>query len=454
VDTPGGAPPRRPPAGAVLAAAVLVAVLAALVAAILGLPPFTASLPPSPSPSAPPATVSPAPSRSPGPSPTASQAQTPLSAAEIRARIAAVERQVAEIRGLAPAGPVEPLLISTAEAGRLLTEGFRSENPPELLADQTLLYRALGLLDAGEELGALYERFLATQVLGFYRPTDQRLYIVSDRPFGPLEELTAAHEYTHALQDGSFDFDKVRPADLHDQGDLALARTALVEGDATLAMYQWAFAELSPDEISQLAEALQDPVAEEALAEAPPILRETQSFPYVEGLTFAQRTWLTGGWDAVDRLWQRPPDTTEQILHPEKYDAREGSIAVSLPAGIADGLGVGWTLVLEDTHGELITRTWFAMNNAPDKAAIAAAGWGGDRIGLYRGPGGAWAVLWLTRWDEDPLVANVEYVQAYGAAQFTVGMFPHALARRSGEDLAVAIAPDAPTLRQLASLLP
>jgi hypothetical protein len=447
VDAPTAGPSRRPsrvpPLGAVVAAVVLLGAVVLLVAAVAGVPPFSAQATPSPSPAA---TASPTGSAASSASPAASP--SPLSQAQILDILAGIERRMVEIRELPAANGVTPQLVTSDEASRLLVGDFRSENPPTVLADQTQLYRSLGLLDAKTELGAVFERFLSTQVLGFYRSTDKNLYVVSDQAFGPLQELTAAHEYTHALQDARYGLDRLRPSG-HDEGDLALARLSLIEGDATLAMSQWALQDLTPDELSQLLAEAQDPVAQQALAESPPIVRETQTFPYSTGLEFIQRAWVQGGWAEVDRLWDKPPSTTEQIIHADKYAAAEAALEVDLPSGVAEGLGSGWRLALEDTHGELITRIWLEQALPTEAAAQAAAGWGGDRVGLYRGPGDAWAVVWFTKWDSTADSAEFER-----AARSTTAKLAAATVKRSQSTVSVSVASDLGLLVRLSSVLP
>lgn len=445
---PSRPPSRVPPLGAVVAAVVLLGAVVLIVAAVAGIPPFSAQATPpavTPIPS-PAATASPAGSAPGSASPVASP--SPLTQAQILDILAGIERRMVMIRELPAAQGVTPQLVGTDEASRLLIGDFRSENPPAFLADQTNLYRSLGLLDAKTELGAVFERFLSTQVLGFYRSTDKNLYVVSDKAFGPLEELTAAHEYTHALQDARYGLDKLQGSG-HDQGDLALARLSMIEGDAVLAMSQWAAQDLTPDELSQLLAEAQDPVAQQALAESPPIVRDSQTFPYTTGFEFIQRAWLRGGWTQVDQLWEKPPSTTEQIIHPEKYDTAEAALEVTLPSGVAAGLGNGWRLALEDTHGELVTRIWLEQGADPPTAAQAAAGWGGDRVGLYRGPGDAWAVVWVTKWDSTTDSAEFER-----AARSTTAKLTAATVKRSQSDVTVAVASDLGLLVRLTSVLP
>ena len=61
------------------------------------------------------------------------------------------------------------------------------------------------------------------------------------------------------------------------------------------------------------------------LAKLPPILTETLTYPYTTGAFYVQSAQLAGGWSAVDDFYARMPESTEQILHPEKYAAKEGA---------------------------------------------------------------------------------------------------------------------------------
>jgi hypothetical protein len=403
----------------VLAALALIAAVVLIALAVAGVPPFTAVTSPSATPTAT-ASIAATPSESAAASPSPTASATPLSSGEIQAQLAAIEHRMTQIRELSATTSVPGKLVTTPEASKILVDDFHKENPKQIVDDTTALYRALGLLNQNQDLGQLFDQFLSTQVLGFYRDTDKDLYIVSDRGFGPLAKFTASHEYTHALQDEHFDLKKISP-DVFDQGDRQLARTALIEGDATLAMTQWAQSDLSPDEIAQLLQEIQDPAAEQALAGMPPIVRETQEFPYSDGLRFVQGIWSTRGWSAVDDVWKAPPDTVEQVLHPEKYVDHEKAVTVSLLSDFASDFGPGWSLALQDTAGELVTRIWLEQANDTAVATQAAAGWGGDRIGYYKGPNGAWAVVWRTAWD-----SGADTDEFVSAARAVVSKLPHA----------------------------
>jgi hypothetical protein len=352
--------------------------------------------PPSASPSATiiPPTPTAAPSASTVPSAAPSSAAT-----DTDAIYDAIEAQVDELRGLTPVD-VQRQTIDEAALGEKSTADFDEDNPPEYVEANERLYQALGLLEKDDSLRDLYLALIESQVAGFYRPDEKTLYVVSrSGTVNGADKITFAHEYDHALQDANFDVFK-DPEALRDQTDEALARAALYEGDATLLMSQWAIPNMTPEELQDVVAAGNDPKANEVLAATPPILTESLLFPYNAGLAFIQPKQLGGGWAGVDEVYSRLPASTEQILHPEKYDAQEAPVAVTLPTQLAEGMGAGWSVALEDTWGEFQTGIWLRESGVPAAdATAAAAGWGGDRLAVLSGPDGAWGVAMQFAWD-------------------------------------------------------
>ncbi len=72
----------------------------------------------------------------------------------------------------------------------------------------------------------------------------------------------------------------------------------------------------------------------------------------------------------------------------------ESALPIELPAEPE-----GWQLVHDDTFGELDVRALLAVFGVPGLNA-AAAGWGGGRSALYRGPAGEAVALRLD-WDTE-----------------------------------------------------
>ena len=332
---------------------------------------------------------------SPGPSLTPSQ---PLDDAAIYRQIAA---QVSEIRGLDSPDRVEPTVIDRETVTKDLLEEFDTDNPPEQIAVTERIYKALGLLKPDDSLRDLYLELQGSQVIGYYDPTKKELFIVShDGGLGPTERLTYAHEFVHELQDLHFDLNGLGLEQLVGDSDRRLARLSLVEGDATSAQTAWMIANLTPEELGQVAAEASDPALLEILTRMPSILLETSLFPYQAGATFVAGLKSDSGYAPVDAAYRRLPASTEQIIHPDAYQNAEMPIPVSVPANLPERLGTGWSIVAQDTLGELEIRVWLrAGGEAGDVARVAAEGWGGDRLALIDGLGGASILVWITAWD-------------------------------------------------------
>lgn len=405
------------------------AVVAGILAIALVVVACGSSVPsPTPSPTASPST---APSASPSPS----VSPSPATSAEVDALYDAIEAQVIDIRGLQPERDVARRIIDEAELRTMITEQFDEETPPEYVAASDRLYKALGLIPADADLRTLILDLLSGGVAGFYRSDQDTLYIVSRTGLpGVNERITFAHEYDHALQDQNTSVFTDQDGVL-DQGDRILARQAVYEGDATLLMSLWAAEHFELSDLAEMLALANDPEAAALLARMPAILRETLLFPYTTGLTFAQAVHGEGGWAAVDALYERMPVSTEQILHREAYEANEAPVAVELPEDLADQLGDGWSVPLQDTLGELQLGIWLRESGVdPAVAATATAGWGGDRLAVVEGPDDGWGVVLETTWDSaadatefldaaQPAVdglANVARISAPGGKSVTI----------------------------------
>ena len=376
---------------------------AALVAAACG--PATPSATPTPGSTT-------APSSPPAATPSGSPSTAPSGAAD--ATFDAIEEQVLAIRGLKPT-EVERQTIDEETLKAHMAEDFDDDNPPEYVAASEQLYKAFGLMPQDQSLKDLYLELAGSQVAGFYDPEEKQLFVVSRTgTVNGSDKITFAHEYDHALQDANFTVFKDQK-DLLDETDRALARAAIYEGDATLLMIVWGGDHLTPEEFAEVQAAGTDPEALEILARTPAILVESLLFPYTAGQAFVLPVQMSGGWTAVDALYDDMPRSTEQVLHPDKYRAGEEPVDVKLPTTLAADMGKGWTEAIQDTFGEFQLGVWLreAGVSAAD-ATGAAAGWGGDRLAVLKGPDDDWAVVMRTTWDTDEDAAAFQ--QAAGQA--------------------------------------
>ncbi|HSS39790.1 MAG TPA: hypothetical protein VLT58_13570, partial [Polyangia bacterium] len=191
------------------------------------------------------------------------------------------------------------------------------------------------------------------------------------------QQVSLTHAVAHAAADQRFGFRRLMDigSDGHSRlgGDARRARLAVVEGDAMLTGLEV----LDPRETFLAAPQLNALAARLRAASQDPAggwPATMSAFTHVTGLLFVARARAHHPWKAVDALWTDPPSSTEQVLHPEKYESCEAPVTVDpsvLPA--LPGLG---RPSATDVAGELLARAWLATGWAPEVAARAAAGWG------------------------------------------------------------------------------
>jgi len=414
-------PRRRPQAVLAITAVVLSLALAAC---------NSSNPSPSASPSPSPTTAAPSPADSAAPSEApASPSEAPTAADPIYDEI---EQEVAALRGLQPTGEVDRRTIDETELKAQIEQLYHEEAPPELIAANERFYKSLDLLPDDASLEDLTIEMLSGGVAGFYRDDQKTLYVVSrSGGIGGNEKITFAHEFDHALQDQHYPIFKDQEG-VTNRSDWLLARQALYEGDASLLMTLWASQNMTPAEFQDLLEAgLNDP-SQQMLERMPAILRETLLYPYTTGLGFVQGQYAGGGgWAGIDAMYDNVPETTEQILHPEKYEAREGPIAIELPDDLEERIGPGFERTLDDTFGEFQTGVWLRDAGA-ENATDAAAGWGGDRV-IVLDDGTNWATLLATEWDS---AADAEEFEASAGPVVDALADPAALLKGGGSDMA------------------
>jgi hypothetical protein len=87
------------------------------------------------------------------------------------------------------------------------------------------------------------------------------------------------------------------------------------------------------------------------------------------------------------------PESTEQILHPDRYAAGDRPLAIAFAPS-------SYTVVHEDALGELEIRILGAILNGSEEVAYTVPlGWAGDRYRITETPDGA-ALEWLIAFDD------------------------------------------------------
>ncbi len=327
------------------------------------------------------------------------------------ASLRAIESQVAQIRGLKPLADPELRLLDHTSLNTYLTDQFEANYLPVERESDEKEYVALGLLQPADDLVQIELNLLNAQVIGVYDADTRSLFVVSDQgAFGPAAEITYAHEFNHALQDQYYNLNKIAPKH-PDSNDRSLAVHGLIEGDAILLQTLWAQQHMTQADLVQLAR--ESAGSDEGLAEAPLIVRSELLFPYTDGLTFVRQAYRTAGssYAAVDALFTNPPESTAQVLHPDKYRAQVHPVNIDL-GDIAASLGPDWRIVGSGVLGELDTRVLLQQWGAPQAAASrVASGWSGDHWQLVESVDGHTGIALRSIW-ESPAAAG-DFFNAY-----------------------------------------
>lgn len=304
--------------------------------------------------------------------------------AAVREATAEVLQETSVIRKLPVLRQVRSGAQTRAEIEQMLIRNLGESSSPEDLRASELMLRKLGLLPADFHLRDFLVKLLSEQVAGYYDPK-AREFFLADWIDLDGQRPVMAHELTHALQDQHFNLRRFESWPKHD-ADAETAAHALVEGDAMLVMMQYVMR--SPArQLSMLKSLVMGGGGStEVYDKAPRVLRETLVFPYSQGATWAGQVYRRGGWEMVSGAYKNLPQSTEQVLHPEKYFAAEAPQKVQLK-DLSAALGKGWRMADHNVNGEwgyyLILDEFL---QAKDASQRASAGWGGDRYALYTGP--------------------------------------------------------------------
>ena len=329
--------------------------------------------------------------------------------AAIVAATVAILEQTSEIRELPILRPVKSGAQSRAEIERMIVKNQREQTTPTEMHATEVVLKKLGLVPADFQYGPFIIKLLTEQVAGYYDPRVQRFYL-ADWIDLEGQKPVMAHELAHALQDQHFNlrrFEKWPKGD----SDAELAAHSLIEGDATLAMTLY-MAKNPMVALAFIRSITTSNTASEQFKQAPRALRETLLFPYEQGSEWASRIYKRGGWSLVSASFTKLPQSTEQILHPEKYLSYEAPVKIDLP-DLRSSLGSGWKKIDTDVNGEwsfyLILDQFL---NAPSESKRAAAGWAGDCYTFYEGPNAEDRLLvQLSAWDTEADAR--EFFEAY-----------------------------------------
>lgn len=344
-------------------------------------------------------------------------------------RVEAIMPKLAKIRDLTFEHPVPTEYQTTEEFRKYLQQEIHKELPPDKAKAEAEAFLHIGLFQKPIDLAAVLEQTMATQAGAYYDPKAKKFFLVMVPANDMMLDTMSAHELTHGLQDQHFDLTKyLEPKGTKLDDDQANARRFVVEGDATFTMLLYAVAAnapaagsgFSPTLMSMLEQQVKqfsdmdlssfadmtkqqsalmggmDPEIKksvEAMDSLPPAVLVPLVVSYTKGAWDVAVAYKQGGWKAVDELFAHPPESTEQVLHPETklFPTRDHPHKVTLPK-------LAGTSLEDNVLGELMWQVYFSLWT-PKAGTKASEGWGGDHYAVARRADGHLVAEIATVWD-------------------------------------------------------
>ena len=297
--------------------------------------------------------------------------------------------RVEVVRDLRFSRPVEVTVISRAEYQRERS-GYEVNETTRRWNNQ--VWKALFIVGDDRDVYDVFNETLGASVAGYYEPGEDRIVIVSDEETPTIAKRTLVHELTHALQDQQFGIE-----DQPGTQDRQLAWQGVVEGEATQVRVLY-------DQRCESEWSCVRPPARPAAGPDGAIDRnvlELVIHPYRSGPTFVEHVRERGGWQAVDELHDEYPQSTEQIIYPDRYPDEE-----PVNVTVADRSSAEWSRFdrdpAGDTLGQASIHVMLERNGAiePEKRYRhpASDGWAGDQLVPYHSDDDT-AYVWLTEWE-------------------------------------------------------
>ena len=286
--------------------------------------------------------------------------------------------EVSQLRNLKVLRTVPAVSHSRDQILGYVGKRINEEYPGQALELEAALLKHLGLIPQQLDYRGTLKDFVTAQVAGYFDPFKDR-FVLASWLGSLMQRPIIAHELTHALQHQHFGL-KSALKRIPENDDATIARSAVIEGDATITMVVHLMQRLDIPELKTAVDSMASQIANGPTLTArhvPHYMRQGLTFPYVGGLKLLMIALEKSGFSGVDALHRSPPVSTEQLLHPERYPADQ-PIAVDFT--LSKTALKGYKVALRNRLGEMGMR--FLVSPTGKREAEAnelANGWGGDR---------------------------------------------------------------------------
>ncbi len=314
-----------------------------------------------------------------------------------------IARELTVISGLELHHPVPCDFISKDEIHAFLKKRVKNVASPEEIRSEELTLKMFGLVPQEFDLEQNTVDLLTEQAAAFYDYNKKKLFITETTP-SETQEPVLAHELSHALADQTFNLAKfIKQGRNSDDG--ATARLAVMEGQATWLMSEYLARRNgqtlkdSPALVAMMSKISDGAGGQYPVFESEPLyLRTTLVFPYTTGMLFQNTVFQRDGQWAFFEVFRRPPVSTQQIIHPERYFE---NIKPTQPALPDPHLSKGYKGLIGGSLGELEHQILLEQYAGKDAASEIAPHWRGCTFELRENKAGRVVLLYAVDWDSE-----------------------------------------------------
>jgi hypothetical protein len=329
------------------------------------------------------------------------------------AQIQPIARELHAISGMPLKHPVPCDYITRDKINQFLKKRVKEVAKPEELRAEELTLKMFGLVPDSFDLAANTVDLLTEQAAAFYDYNAKKLFITETTP-GDNQEPVLAHEVAHAIADQNYNLSRyIKQGRKSDDG--SSARMAVMEGQATWLMSEFLARRAgqslatSPGMVTMMSTMSESSGQYPVFDSAPLYLRMTLVFPYTKGMLFQHALFERDGQKGFAEVFQRPPISSQQILHPQKYF---DDVQPTHPALPEPGLGKGYKELVGGSLGELDHQVMLEQFSGKEVAAALAPHWRGCTFQLLENRKQASVVLtYAVEWDTEE--AARDYFAAY-----------------------------------------
>ena len=263
---------------------------------------------------------------------------TAAEAKELFESVDEILRFASQDTGLPVKKHVKRTIVSREQVEKYINDKFKDDADRIRFERSELVQKKFGLLPREFNLHEFLIKLLAEQVAGYYDEKTKTMNLL-DWNEPEMQRPVMAHELTHALQDQSYDLEKMSKHEdeierkgLENLDELirndeeSTCRSAVLEGQAMIVLLDYVLAPVdgsvakSPQVVDLMQAQMDKSRGSPIFDSAPLILQEELAFPYRQGMKFIRDLLVAGGKQmAYKSVLERMPQSTREIMEPKEY---------------------------------------------------------------------------------------------------------------------------------------